>query len=653
MSIDMRQFQQTFFAESAEGLDVMESGLLALQPAALDSETINAIFRAAHSIKGGAGTFGFEAIGEFTHVVETLLDELRSGARVADAALIDLLLQSVDVLRALFDDAQAGRPINLTAHQGTQQALARALQTPGAEPPVTAEAGAAGRAPGGGWRIDFRPHPELFATGNDPLHVLRELASLGSLHAQVQADASLDPASMDPTQCYLRWDLELITEADEPAVREAFAWIEDECDLAITALAVAEPQVMAAEPQAAAVGTAPAPAPAGQTSIRVSVDKIDALINLVGELVITQSMLHQAGQALDTAQHEQLVAGLELLARNTRDIQEAVMSTRMVAIDSVFKRFPRVLRDVAGRLGKQVELQTEGEGTELDRGVTEKIVDPLTHIIRNSVDHGIESPADRLAAGKPEAGQITLRAAHEGGYIVIEVLDDGAGLDRERILAKAAASGLPVSDDMADADVWQLLFAPGFSTAEAVTDLSGRGVGMDVVKRNIVSLGGQVTLSSRAGQGTRVEIRLPLTLAILDGMLVGVGDEIYVIPLNFVSQSLCPVQDDIRSIAGTSQVVRVRDQYIPILSLRQLFAVDGATPALTDSVLVVTEADGRRVALQVDALLGHQQVVIKNLEEHYRHVFGVSGATILGDGRVSLILDAAELSSLQVQDQAA
>ena len=456
---------------------------------------------------------------------------------------------------------------------------------------------------------------------------------------------------MDPTQCYLRWDLELITEADEPAVREAFAWIEDECDLAITALAVAEPQVMAAEPQAAAVGTAPAPA--GQTSIRVSVDKIDALINLVGELVITQSMLHQAGQALDTAQHEQLVAGLELLARNTRDIQEAVMSTRMVAIDSVFKRFPRVLRDVAGRLGKQVELQTEGEGTELDRGVTEKIVDPLTHIIRNSVDHGIESPADRLAAGKPEAGQITLRAAHEGGYIVIEVLDDGAGLDRERILAKAAASGLPVSDDMADADVWQLLFAPGFSTAEAVTDLSGRGVGMDVVKRNIVSLGGQVTLSSRAGQGTRVEIRLPLTLAILDGMLVGVGDEIYVIPLNFVSQSLCPVQDDIRSIAGTSQVVRVRDQYIPILSLRQLFAVDGATPALTDSVLVVTEADGRRVALQVDALLGHQQVVIKNLEEHYRHVFGVSGATILGDGRVSLILDAAELSSLQVQDQAA
>ncbi len=650
MSIDMRQFQQTFFAESAEGLDVMESGLLELQPDALDSETINAIFRAAHSIKGGAGTFGFEAIGEFTHVVETLLDELRGGTRVADAALIDLLLQSVDVLRALFDDAQAGRPINLTAHQGTQQALARALQTPGAEPPVAA-AGAAGRAPGGGWRIDFRPHPELFATGNDPLHVLRELASLGSLHAQVQVDASLDPASMDPTQCYLRWDLELITEADEPAVREAFAWIEDECDLAITALAVAEPQVMAAEPQAAAVGTAPAPA--GQTSIRVSVDKIDALINLVGELVITQSMLHQAGQALDTAQHEQLVAGLELLARNTRDIQEAVMSTRMVAIDSVFKRFPRVLRDVAGRLGKQVELQTEGEGTELDRGVTEKIVDPLTHIIRNSVDHGIESPADRLAAGKPEAGQITLRAAHEGGYIVIEVLDDGAGLDRGRILAKAAASGLPVSDDMADADVWQLLFAPGFSTAEAVTDLSGRGVGMDVVKRNIVSLGGQVTLSSRAGQGTRVEIRLPLTLAILDGMLVGVGDEIYVIPLNFVSQSLCPVQDDIRSIAGTSQVVRVRDQYIPILSLRQLFAVDGATPALTDSVLVVTEADGRRVALQVDALLGHQQVVIKNLEEHYRHVFGVSGATILGDGRVSLILDAAELSSLQVQDQAA
>jgi len=663
----MRQFQQTFFAESAEGLEVMESGLLDLQPEALDPETINAIFRAAHSIKGGAGTFGFDPISTFTHVVETLLDELRAGTRQADAALIDLLLQSVDALRSMFDDAQAERPIDLAAHAATQQALEQALHAESG-PATPADSDAEAKSPAVGWAIDFRPHPELFTTGNDPLHVLRELASMGRLEATVHADAVSDLAVIEPTQCYLRWELVLRGDVDETTVREAFAWIEDECDLTITALeaeadepaeaAVSAPVAVAQDnlqssAAAPAANQAARPAAGGGGSIRVAVDKIDSLINLVGELVITQSMLHQASLDMDPMHHEKLIAGLELLARNTRDIQEAVMSTRMVAIDSVFKRFPRVLRDVAGRLGKQVELETEGEGTELDRGVTEKIVDPLTHIIRNSVDHGIESPERRVAAGKPETGRITLRAAHEGGYIVIEVIDDGAGLNRERILDKAKASGIAVSDDMPDTEVWQLLFAPGFSTAEAVTDLSGRGVGMDVVKRNIVGLGGQVTLSSEAGKGTRVEIRLPLTLAILDGMLVGVGDEIYVIPLNFVSESLRPEAANIKTIAGSSQVVRVREQYIPIVSLRQLFAVPGGQNTLTDSVLVVTEADGRRVALQVDSLLGHQQVVIKNLEEHYRHVFGVSGATILGDGRVSLILDAAELSCVHDQDQAA
>ncbi|WP_348674607.1 chemotaxis protein CheA, partial [uncultured Abyssibacter sp.] len=513
MSIDMRQFQQTFFAESSEGLEVMESGLLSLQPEALDPETINAIFRAAHSIKGGAGTFGFDSISTFTHVVETLLDELRAGTRQADAALIDLLLQSVDALRAMFEDAQAERPIDLGPHQVTQRALEQALHAESG-PATSAESDAGHESPTAGWTIDFRPHPELYSTGNDPLHVLRELASMGQLEATVHTDALQDLTVIDPTQCYLRWDLVLRGDVDEAAVREAFAWIEDECDLTITALDAetgepAQASAPVAQNQAPSTGTAPQvsktarPGGGSSASIRVAVDKIDSLINLVGELVITQSMLHQASLDMDPMHHEKLIAGLELLARNTRDIQEAVMSTRMVAIETVFKRFPRVLHDVAARLGKQVELQTEGEGTELDRGVTEKIVDPLTHIIRNCVDHGIESPERRAAAGKSKTGRITLRAAHEGGYIVIDVIDDGAGLNRERILEKAKSSGLAASDDMPDSEVWQLLFAPGFSTAEAVTDLSGRGVGMDVVKRNIVGLGGQVTLSSEAGQGTR------------------------------------------------------------------------------------------------------------------------------------------------------
>ncbi|MEC9406308.1 MAG: chemotaxis protein CheA [Pseudomonadota bacterium] len=659
MSIDMQQFQQTFFEESLEGLDVMESGLLAMDPSALDAEAINAIFRAAHSIKGGAGTFGFEPISQFTHVVETLLDDLRSGARQADPALVDLLLRSVDSLRAMFDDAQAGAEIDVARHHAVQRELLAVLEaTPVADDDdqdVTPALAVAG------WRIAFRPHADLFSTGNDPLHVFRELAGMGEFTATPDYSELPDLAAIDPTLCYGHWVLDLLAPVPETQVRDAFAWIEDECDLALTPQHLVDDPELGTLPKLAEVPEHKAPPsrsnpvhpPAASSTLRVGVDKIDTLINLVGELVITQSMLNQAGHELDPVHHERLIAGLETLARNTRDLQDAVLSTRMVVIDSVFKRFPRVVRDVATQLGKQVELHMEGEGTELDRSVTEKIVDPLTHIVRNSIDHGIESPERREAAGKPAKGHITLKAAHEGGFIVIEVMDDGAGLNRQRILDKARQSGLAVSDDMSDADVWQLLFAPGFSTAEAVTDLSGRGVGMDVVKRNIVGLGGQVTLSSQAGQGTRVEIRLPLTLAILDGMLVGVGDETYVIPLNVVCESLQPAAADIKRITGQAEMVRVRGEYIPILRLHQAFGVAGAQQALAASVLVIVESEGKRVALQVDELLGHQQVVIKNLEEHYGSVFGVSGATILGNGRVSLILDAGELAATFEQVRAA
>ena len=658
MSIDMQQFQQTFFEESLEGLDVMESGLLEMDPSALDAEAINAIFRAAHSIKGGAGTFGFEPISQFTHVVETLLDDLRSGSRQADTALVDLLLRSVDSLRAMFDDAQAGTPIDVSRHNDVQRELLAILeQAPDdADPSAKIEPALAVA----GWQIDFRPHPELFTTGNDPLHVFRELAAMGPFTATPDSSNLPDVEHLDATLCHLHWTLDLQAPVTEEAVREAFAWIEDECDLSLKPQHLVDDPELGTLPKLAETDSVkadkprtPAQSAAASSSLRVGVDKIDALINLVGELVITQSMLKQAGHELDPVHHERLIAGLDTLARNTRDLQDAVLSTRMVVIESVFKRFPRVVRDVAGQLGKQVELHMEGEGTELDRSVTEKIVDPLTHIVRNSIDHGIESPEQRQAAGKPAKGHITLKAAHEGGFIVIEVIDDGAGLNRQRILDKARDSGLAVSDDMPDSEVWQLLFAPGFSTAETVTDLSGRGVGMDVVKRNIVSLGGQVTLSSQTGRGTRVEIRLPLTLAILDGMLVGVGDETYVVPLNVVCESLQPAESDIKRITGQAEMVRVRDAYIPILRLYQAFGVQDAQPSLTDSVLVIVESEGRQVALQVDQLLGHQQVVIKNLEEHYGSVFGVSGATILGDGRVSLILDAAELANTFDQVRAA
>ncbi|MDT0633356.1 chemotaxis protein CheA [Spectribacter hydrogenoxidans] len=640
MGIDIQRFHETFFEESREGLQILEAGLLALDRGAADPDALNRIFRAAHSIKGGAGTFGFTAIADFTHGVESTLDQLREGRLTPDRDLIDILLRAADVMGMLLDAAQSGDDVEIDAITATQQALA-AYQP---QTSIVCDDATASLAPTTEitWRIRFQPHEALFASGNEPLRLLRELSGLGAL--QVEADpARLPPLdTLDPEACYLGWTLTLTTNASRAQVEEIFAWVEDECDLEIEPLPAPSPGPSAATADGDEPPARRQSAAGGESSLRVSVDKIDALINLVGELVINQAMLQQQAQDLDPVHNEMLLSGLSQLELHTRRLQEAVMATRMVPMAFVFNRFPRVVRDLAGRLGKRVQLETLGESTELDRGVIERITDPLNHIVRNSLDHGLETPEQRRAAGKPETGTVTLEASHEGGHIVIRVSDDGRGLDRDRLLAKAAERGIPCQESMSNIEVWQLIFAPGFSTAAAVTDVSGRGVGMDVVKRNITNLGGQVEVASETGRGTDITIRLPLTLAILDGMTVAVGAENYIIPLHSVVESLQPGGADVRRLAGSSKVVRFREEFLPLVSAAAFFGVERAAGD-NGAVIVVVESGGQRLALQVDDLLGQQQVVIKSLEANYRHVAGVAGATILGDGRVALILDIGEL----------
>jgi two-component system chemotaxis sensor kinase CheA len=587
-------------------------------------------------------------------VLETLLDELRAGKRTLEAAAVDAMLGSVDVLRALLREAEHGQPADPAAVQAVLDRLNAVLS--GSAAPVVAKAAAKEEQPEA-WHIGFTPAPSLFMSGNDPLRIIRELESLGPLQIAARLERMPGFEQLDPLEAYIAWDLGLIGKVPRSKIEDTFAWVVDDCELDIRPMAApasvtpiveapvaapepapvaAQPNPTAQQPAVAAVansGTAEA-----ETSIRVSVDKVDALINLVGELVITHAMLKQVSGDLDPVLAERLFAGLELLERNTRDIQEAVIGVRMLPVDAVFRRFPRLVRDLSTRLGKQVRLRTLGEGTELDKGLIEKIADPLVHLVRNSIDHGLELPDARRAAGKDETGLITLAASHQGGHIVIEVSDDGYGLNREKILAKARERGLAVPDSPSDGQVWDLIFAPGFSTADAVTDLSGRGVGMDVVRRNIQALGGEVQIESSAGAGTRTLIRLPLTLAILDGMTVSVAGETLILPLAYVLEALQPQAADIRTMAGEGRVLRVRGEYLPILSLSDYYGYSGRQTN-AEPLVVVVEGDGQKIALEVDELVGQQQVVVKNIENNYRRIAGVSGATILGDGRVALIVD--------------
>jgi two-component system, chemotaxis family, sensor kinase CheA len=628
--MDIHQFTEAFFVEAAELLAEAERLLLALDPATPSADELNAIFRAAHSIKGGAATFGFAALTETTHLLESLLDRARHGKLALTGEIVDAFLQTKDALElqlASYSDGEEPDPAQVARICALLRGLDAAQDTP-----APAAAVAAPARPGAATvlRIAFaRVAPK------DRELLLEELGNLGSVLSR----------EADDEQLVVR--LETICQADD--VVAVCCFLVDEDQIQVTPETAAEPAARAAAPAKAEGAATPArpAASAKESSIRVDVEKVDKLINLVGELVITQAMLAEAATTLDPVLYERLVSGLGHLERNALDMQESVMSIRMMPMDSVFSRYPRVIRDVSAKLGKQVRFETEGKETELDKGLIERIVDPLTHLVRNSLDHGIEKPEQREAAGKDPVGQLLLSAQHHGGNIVIEVSDDGAGLNRERILAKARQQGLPVSDAMSDDEVWQLVFAPGFSTAEQVTDISGRGVGMDVVKRNIQEMGGHVEISSRAGRGTTTRIVLPLTLAILNGMSVRVGREIYILPLGYVVESLQPGAEQLHSITGDAHVIRVRNEYLPLIALHRVFMVPGARTDPMQGILVIVQAGDERFALQVDELVGQHQVVVKNLETNYRRVPGVSAATILGDGSVALIVDIAAMPRLQ------
>jgi two-component system chemotaxis sensor kinase CheA len=669
MSIDTTQFHRVFFEESFEGLEAMETALLELSRGSDDQELIHLIFRAAHSIKGGSGTFGFTAVAEFTHVMETLLDEMREGQREVDGAALNLLLESGDVLRGMLEAARDGTEFDAARAHAVQSSLQAMLGTPSAEPSGNASvADGTGAADREAWRIDFSPYPGLFKTGNDPLRMFRALAELGDLEVEVHTTGLPALADFDPEECYLSWTLTLGGEVSLEQINEIFEWVDGDCDLSIQRIGAqaspgvqpdATPSEAASQIQAVESALDRRGGPdrrqqerrsGADSSIRVSISKIDELINMVGELVITQSMLGQVGGELedfDAGRYEKLRDGLAQLERNTRELQESVMQIRMLPISFAFNRFPRLVHDLSARLGKQIELKISGESTELDKTVMEKIGDPLVHLVRNSLDHGIEAPAARAAKGKSKTGHVHLNAYHQGGNIVIEVSDDGAGLDAEKILRKARERGLVAEGDTpAQKKIMELIFEPGFSTVDEVSDVSGRGVGMDVVRRNIKDLGGSIELRSERDAGTTFTIRLPLTLAILDGQLLSVGAETFIMPLVSIVESLQINIDQVNTVAGSAETYRLREHYIPIVRLYQLFGIEPRNRQLDKALLVVVESERQKIGLLVDDLLGQQQVVVKSLETNFKRVEGLSGATILGDGRVAMILDSAGLVAL-------
>ncbi|MCL5500826.1 CheA signal transduction histidine kinase [Phytobacter palmae] len=681
MSMDISDFYQTFFDEADELLADMEQHLLDLVPEAPDSEQLNAIFRAAHSIKGGAGTFGFTILQETTHLMENLLDEARRGEMQLNTDIINLFLETKDIMQEQLDAYKSSSEPDAASFEYICNALRQlALEAKGQAVPAAtnsaklsvvesavqeAEAAApATAADDGKLRIVLSRLKE-----NEVSLLEEELGNLGTLTDVVKGtdtlsvtlDGGVSQEDIIAVLCF-------VIEADQIAFENASVPVEAAPAESAPVDAVEEAAPTAAP--APVVQAAPAPAlkavakeqPAGRekparasesTSIRVAVEKVDQLINLVGELVITQSMLAQRSNELDPVTHGDLITSMTQLQRNARDLQESVMSIRMMPMEYVFSRFPRLVRDLASKLDKQVELTLQGSSTELDKSLIERIIDPLTHLVRNSLDHGIEVPEKRVAAGKSPVGNLILSAEHQGGNICIEVTDDGAGLNRERILAKAISQGMPVHENMSDEEVGMLIFAPGFSTAEQVTDVSGRGVGMDVVKRNIQEMGGHVEIKSRQGAGTTIRILLPLTLAILDGMSVKVSDEVFILPLNAVMESLQPREEDLHPLAGGERVLEVRGEYLPLVELWKVFDVNGAKTEATQGIVVILQSAGRRYALLVDQLIGQHQVVVKNLESNYRKVPGISAATILGDGSVALIVDVSALQGLNREQRVA
>ena len=593
MPIDLNRFIATFFDEAQEHLETIEEMAMTLGSGAQDAETLNSIFRAAHSIKGGSGTFGFTQLADATHEMETLFDGLRKGRGVADENTVRVLLDACDVFKAHLARLKGGERGNDPTMDGIRAQLigfrATSLpQTPGTDPQGQGSQTPGNRGP------SPEPTSESFFV---PMHQSKDGEAFGLFDDE--------PASV----------------SRPAAAAEKFGFFE----------APAEP----AEQNRRR---------GDSSSIRVSVEKIDRIVNLVGELVIAQAMMQQSVAKIAAEQDEHLAHSLATLDRNTRDLQQAVMSIRMLPMEFVFSRFPRLVYDVSAKLGKRVHLRTQGHETELDKELIELLVDPLTHVVRNAIDHGIESPEERRAAGKPEMGTVGMRATHRGGSVIIEVTDDGRGLDRGRILAKARELGMPADDGWSDADIFNIIFEPGFSTAKEVTALSGRGVGMDVVRRNITSLGGNVSVASHRGAGTTITIQLPLTLAVIDGMIVGVGEEQYIVPIEFVAEAFKPAAGEIRTVVGQPSLVAVRGEHLPLVRLEDAVRLPASEAARPEPLCLVVEVDNRRAALLVDQLVGQQQLVVKSLENNLHHVAGMAGATILGDGRVALILDVSALT---------
>ena len=703
MTIDLGQFYQVFFDEAEELLAEMEKLLLAVNVSEPDMEELNAIFRTAHSIKGGASTFGVADMCDVTHILESLLDHIRKGEMTLTSEHVDAFLTAKDILKMQLNGHKLGSAVDQDAVGNVRMMLQSFAQTTAlhvvAAPVVakpaskekkeqfhkcfkvalpkvsSADLEAIGAELGllGDIVRESIDH-ERFAfvletngVADDIIAICSFILNPEDLQITEIRSAVIPPHDehedelgygfFDPVEPAAA---HAVTDPAAAAVDPGYGFFDPiNPDFALNRTAseiMAGVEIKISEQDAHAAeikhmeqrsnARRDADKAAGNqetTTIRVGIEKVDQLINLIGELVITQAMLEQRTSTLDPLQHERLLSSIGQLTRNTRDLQEAVMSIRMMPMDYVFSRFPRMVRDLASKLNKKVEFVTHGAATELDKGLIERIVDPLTHLVRNSIDHGIELPETRQMAGKNAVGRLSLSAAHQGGNIVIEVSDDGGGLNREKILAKAIEQGLAVADTMTDAEVWQLIFAPGFSTAEVVTDVSGRGVGMDVVKRNITNMGGVVDIRSAKGFGTTIVISLPLTLAILDGMSIRVGDEVYILPLGYVVESLQPSPQDVREISGKGKVVKVREEYLTLISMYQQFDIQ---PKFTDpclGIIVILEVDGKRAALFVDELVGQQQVVVKNIESNYRKVQGVSGATILGDGGVALILDVSAL----------
>jgi len=670
--MDISDFYQTFFDEADELLADMEQHLLDLVPEAPDSEQLNAIFRAAHSIKGGAGTFGFTILQETTHLMENLLDEARRGEMQLNTDIINLFLETKDIMQEQLDAYKSSQEPDAASFEYICHALRQlALEAKGETAAVAvspAKLSVVDAAPAAAPAADDRVRVVLSGLKESEVNLLEEeLSNLATLSNVVKGkdtlaatlDGGISKDDVVAVLCFViepeQIDFEAVADAPVAGAAEVAEVVE--AAPAVPAVAPAAPALKAVPGEPAAPNRGEREKPAARssesTSIRVAVEKVDQLINLVGELVITQSMLAQRSNELDPVNHGDLITSMGQLQRNARDLQESVMSIRMMPMEYVFSRFPRLVRDLAGKLNKQIELTLMGSSTELDKSLIERIIDPLTHLVRNSLDHGIELPENRVAAGKSPVGNLILSAEHQGGNICIEVTDDGAGLNRERILAKAMSQGMAVNENMTDEEVGMLIFAPGFSTAEQVTDVSGRGVGMDVVKRNIQEMGGHVEIKSKQGSGTTIRILLPLTLAILDGMSVKVADEVFILPLNAVMESLQPREEDLHPLAGGERVLEVRGEYLPLVELWKVFDVDGAKTEATQGIVVILQSAGRRYALLVDQLIGQHQVVVKNLESNYRKVPGISAATILGDGSVALIVDVSALQGLNREQRMA